>query len=97
MTDEIKKADIIKWLVRTLASVVVALVIFAYGTLVGRIDKTEVTAENAQERVSAVEGDIKEIRKSVEWLEGFRNEYIQKNGKLNFEDFISELFVQDGR
>jgi len=55
MPDEIKKADIIKWLVRTLASVVVALVIFAYGTLVGRIDKTEVTAEEPQMQVIIIE------------------------------------------
>ena len=92
MPDQIQKSDIIKWLVRTLISIAVAFVVFAYGMLVGRIDNTEMVAHDAQTRVSVVEGDIKEIRKSVEWLEKVRTEYIQANGQFNMGEFLKELF-----
>ena len=94
MPEEIKKADIIKWLVRSLTSVAVAFAVFAYGIMIGRIERVEIVAKDAQTRVSAVEGDIREIKTNVEWLKMMRDKYERANGQFNMEKFLEELFTK---
>ena len=92
--DLFKKLDIEKWLFKTLVSIVIAFTVFAYGVLVGRVERVENITKSTQARISAVEGDIKEIRTNIEWLKVMRERYEKDNGSFNMEEFLRTLFAK---
>jgi len=95
MPNEPQKLEILTRdnLIKTIVSLGVLFLTFVYGTLIGRLEGVEKLTINNQERVSAVEGDIKEIKESVKWLEKAKENYLKANGQMNINDFLEELLT----
>jgi len=87
MTEGINKSEIIKWLVRSLVSIIVAFACFAYGQLSVRVDALEVAVIDIRiENARMVE--------TMEWLESMKDDYMKVNGKMNIGDFLEELLTK---
>ena len=94
MTDtcDIKKSDIfLKTALSLLVTLLLSFTAFAYGTLKERINNNEKTSSSAIDRVSSVEGDIKEIKADIKWLNDMRKEYQDMNKGSSLDTFIESI------